>query len=395
MKIISSWLRDVIDPIFHMFKVPFITLNEWNMVSKNTQRVNIYINLENIFRLVIVPTNEDFVQSIIDMEDKKRCCDMLALDFISNIINVAEHYKLWAAKNDYDCNVFLYWNFPVSSRYKNFRSNTEYRVKHNDRYSKSNHFAPILVDTIHRMYDFLRGCIKYIRGIYLIDPLSNESSIIPLLIDRKVYNDGKKTSNILITSSLYEYSYTKYGFNVINIFAYSNTTKTRRPSILLTKENVFEGFRLKCGIKRIKPLSANFADFVVALLGDDDRNMVSPIGIGLATAMDIAILGIRFGKITNDTKDVDTLTSVVPALYQDIFERNYLCSNFELQLEMVEPVELHKIKGCIVDLYDDNVLKEMNDKYFKFFPINLIRPMSEQVFYEEGRSEYNSRSSIW
>ena len=85
--------------------------------------------------------------------------------------------------------------------------------------------------------------------------------------------------------------------------------------------------------------------------------------------------------------------SVLKKNYADVFSRNYRCTNLEYQLQDVEPVELHKIKSFLVDNFDDNTLEAMNEKYFKRFPIDIIRPKTQQVLLYDD--QYDVRKSIF
>ena len=54
---------DFIDPLFNMHKIKFDILDKWNFIDKSVQRVVVYINLENVFRLIMTPRVNNFVQA--------------------------------------------------------------------------------------------------------------------------------------------------------------------------------------------------------------------------------------------------------------------------------------------------------------------------------------------
>lgn len=370
---------DFIDPIFNMHKVKFDIMDNWQFVDKKATRAIVYINLENVFRLLMTPRTSNFIQASASM-DTDDYMKKFSLSLVSNIINLGQHYRLWLTKQNMDSRIVLYWNYPIPDEYINQRYIPTYRTTHNERY-KGNMEMSCLIECLDEAYKFIQTCIQYVNEVYLINPGKVESSLIPLLLDREVYQeDGLTNMNILVTTNPYEYSYVDYGFHII-----APAIKKKTP-LHITQKNVIEALKDKSGVSSVLNAPPDLLEFIAAIMGDSDRSIGKISGVGIATVLKLINVAIDKGIITEHTKDIDMLKGILKGEYVEVFRRNYHCTNFEYQLKDVEPLDVHKIKSCLVDNYDENTLNEMNEKYFKLFPIDIIKPKSQQVLYDNNAS---------
>lgn len=374
---------DVIDPIFNMHKVKFDILDKWKFIDKSITRVIVYINLENVFRLIMTPRTNNFIQANTSIDEKGDYTKQFALSLVSNIINLGQHYRLWLTKQNLDSRIILYWNYPLPEEYRNRKYIPTYRTTHTDRY-RQNMENSSLLDCLNEAVQFLKTCMQYVNEVYLVDPKGLESSIVPLLLEREVYReDGVNTLNVMVTNNPYEFSYVDYGFKIV-----CPSVRKKNP-ILITDKNVIEVLKDKCGVSSVLTAPTNFLEFINAIMGDSDRSIPKLSGVGIATILKMITTSISRGLITENTKDVDMLKNILREEYVDIFERNYHCTNLEYQLRDVEPLDIHRIKSCLIDNYDENTLNAMNERYFKLFPIDIIKPKSQQILYD-NRSPYES-----
>ena len=61
---------DFIDPIFNMHKVKFDILDKWRFIDKSISRVIVYVNLENVFRILLTPRTNNFVQAAASVSEQ-------------------------------------------------------------------------------------------------------------------------------------------------------------------------------------------------------------------------------------------------------------------------------------------------------------------------------------
>jgi hypothetical protein len=152
----------------------------------------------------------------------------------------------------------------------------------------------------------------------------------------------------------------------------------------VTKDNVIEILKGRARVSSPISTDHNFVEFILSLLGDTDRDIPSIIGIGIVSIIKMLETAVANGLITYNTKDIEMLSGIIKSDYKDIFIRNYHSTSLEYQLKDIEPLDIHKITSSLVDNYDETTLNEMNEKYFKLNPIEIIRPMSEQVLYDHN-----------
>lgn len=374
---------DIIDPIFNLHKIKFDILDKWNLVDKKTERVVVYINLDNVFKLILTPRTNNFIQAAASVHGYDDYMNLFTRSMVSNIINLGQHYRLWFAKQSIDSRIILYWNYPVPETYRNSKYIPVYRSDYTDKHSTSMETSHIL-NAMKDAVDFCKKCIQYVNEVYLVSSGEIESSLVPYILNENIYkNDGINTKSFIVSNSSYEYPYVNYGFRLI-----SPSIKKKTP-YYVTKDNVIEILKEKSRVSSTLSTDTLFLEFINAILGDHDRNIPTITGVGIVTVIKMIETAISKGLITDTTKDIDMLKSIIKSDYRDTLEYNYHCTNFEYQYKDLEPLDIHRITSQLVDNYDERTLNEMNEKYFKLCPIDIIRPKSEQVLYDRNPYEHS------
>lgn len=374
-------MMDVIDPIFNLHKVKFDILDKWGLVDKKTERAIVYINLDNVFKLILTPRTNNFIQAAASVHGYEDYMKLFTRSIVSNIINLGQHYRLWLTKQSIDSRIILYWNYPISETYRNNNYIPVYRSDYNDKHSTSMETSHILT-AMKDAVDFCRSCIQYINEVYIVSSGEIEASMIPYILNENIYKkDGVLTKSFIVSNSSYEYPYVNYGFRII-----SPSIKKKSP-YFITKDNAIEVLKEKSRVSSTLSTSTSFLEFINAILGDHDRNIPSISGVGIVTVIKMIETAISNGLITEDTKDINMLKTIIKADYRDILEYNYYCTSYEYQYKDLEPLDIHRITSQLVDNYDERTLNEMNERYFKLCPIDIIKPKSEQVLYDRNPYE--------
>lgn len=367
---------EIFDPVFNMHKIKFDILDKWLLVDKKTTNVNVFINLDNVFKFIINPRTNNFIQASASVKGKEEFTNKAVRSLVSNIINLGQHYRLWLAKKSIESKIYLYWNYPAPETYKNSKYLPTYRTNYNIKHSKGIETSHI-ISIMEKAVEFCSKCIPYINEVYLINSGDIEASLIPLIITDKIYNNSF-SKNIMISSSSYDLAYVNYDFTV------AVPSMKKKPPYYVNKQNVIEVMKMRHKISSPISVKSTFVEVINALLGDTDRSIPTINGVGLYYIMNTILSSLDKGYITNETKDIDMIKNIVKDEYKDIFERNYRCSSLYYQLNDIEPLDVHKITSFLVDKYDETTLREMNEKYFKLCPIEIIRPKSEQVLYDSN-----------
>lgn len=356
----NSW----IDPIFHMLKVKFDVLDSMNVI-KDKEQIFVFINLEDPFRYLINPRN--------DAQLKAGGCIKtdIELHLISNIINLGQHYRLYCKKQNKDCRIFLFWNYPRSN-YNNRKYWAEYRIEQ-DKKLGLNLTAEYITRCLEESVPMLTKIIDFVNQVYVINGGEIESSLIPnIILDS--YNDGVDRQNILISRQRYDYQYLQNDFTIIE--------PRGEKSCIIDNSNVIDHMKQQSNIKNPLTVPPSLLGFVLSLLGDTHRGIPKIPGFGLCSIIKAISTAIERNLISENSKDIDLLANILNDNYKERFKRNYHMTNFELQLNDSTPLQRDFIMSQIIDKFDDTTLNKMNEKYFLMCPIMLIDTKTEQVYRE-------------
>ena len=230
-----------------------------------------------------------------------------------------------------------------------------------------------LVNCIRDSFCTLQKLVQFINEVYLINGGEVESSLIPYLMEEYVYQDyTNKTQKIIISDSKYDFQYVNQnGFTVIE--------SAKDKSTIINQDNVIELLKQRMNIKSALTVPNSLIPFVICLLGDRYRNIPKLAGIGMSTILKMANVAIQNSIITENTKDVDMLSSIISDNYKTSFKNNYLCTNIDYQKKDVNPYQISLIRQQVIDKFDDRTLKSMNEKYFLHCPLMLIETKTNQV----------------
>lgn len=362
-------MNDYVEPIFNMHKIKFEKLDEiadMNMIS--AENVNIFINLEMILRLLMNSNVDNRLRAA------GYTSDQLKAELISGFINIGQHYRIYFnRKHRKSIKVYMYWNFP-RSHYLNREFIPKYRNDYDTRMFRSDS-APLITETMHEIYQALKSTASCIDGLYIIDGGVAESSLVPYIILKNT-EPQDSVANVLITRFQYEYQYIRYGFSVM-VPAQAN-------SVLLSIENVASQMKQKSRIKNPMAIPGELISTVLALLGDDYRGIPKLPGYGLSGITKMITKAINELTISSNAESIEMLSPMFESVNTEPevirqFGINYRCTNLDYQLSELTPSNIAYIMNQIIDKFDDDKLKELNNTVFMMCPIMLVRTRTEQV----------------
>lgn len=360
-----------IDPIFNMLKVKFDVLDELKVLDASKEQVMIFINLEDPFRYLLNQRT--------DVQLKAAQCTIadIQLNLISNVINLGQHYRLYCTKHKKPSRIFLYWNYP-----KGDYNNRKYWSRYRDEFDRKfgvNVNAEYITRCMEKMVPILGSIMPFINQVYLINGMDVESSMIPRVI-MHTYRDGIERQVILITRSRYDYQYLCDDYLVIEPRGVN--------SCIVDSNNVIDHIKQKKNIKNPMTVPASLLSFILALLGDEHRGIPKIEGFGLVSIIKAINAALEYRIVTENTQDIDLLSSILKEDFRSRFQRNYHMVNLDLQEADISPAHLEQITSQIVDKFDDRTLRSMNEKFFLRDPIMLVDTASEQVF-RQGKATAN------
>lgn len=355
----------MIDPIFNMFKTKFAVMDNLGILDSSVDRVDIYINLENIFKVLLSPRVNNYLIATSDGDNSFR------INLMSNIVNLAQHYRLYIAKHKKDSRVFLYWNYP-KNEYKNNQYIQGYREYYMHKMFK-NENCTFITRNLGECNNFMRKLFNYINQVYLIDGGTLDSSVVPYIVSDHIYSNRESSTvqRIIISNTKYDFQYVCYGFTVLET--------NKDDSCVITKENVISVLKDRMNVKTELDIPYGLIPFAISLLGDKYRNIPKLSGIGLSTIIKMINAALEKVLITEQTQDVDMLSHIISEKYRNQFIMNYLCTYIPKQCQDTTPLELKRIEEQVVDKFDDNALEYINEKYFRMYPLMTIKTKTEQV----------------
>lgn len=361
-----------IDPIFNKYKTLFSILDTLEIVKPNTKNVVLYLNLESILKVLF--TSELNTKLLSETNENE-----LKTSMISNIINLAQHYRWYFSKKGYNCHVYIYWNYSGED-YNNRKYIDNYRSYYHNRLFNTTSCA-YLSRCLQSIYNITAKIISYINQVDIINGGNTESSVIPYVIYKNRYQNDAE--HIIISNDKYDFQYVRYDFKIL-VPKQSNTK-------IITKDNVIDVMKHSMNIKSNDSVPYQFITFIISLLGCKYRNIDKISGIGLGTLIKYINNALNSLTISENTKDIETLSKVINDKFKDKFINNYKCTDIEYQYNNMSELDMHNILNQIIDKYDDNTLYYINDRYFQSCPIFIVKDHKEQILNTENRKSIFDR----
>lgn len=356
------------DALFNLFKIKFDKLdellNEGNNITQEST-INIYFNLECIWRLMINPNTEKLLRN----KNESRI-----LDVTSNIINIAAHYRLWCKKHKLQSRVILFTPSFDKIKYKNTMFNFKFRynslMKYND---DTNQY--ICQETIKEAIRMAKTISEYIDGVYLIESFELEPSIIPALCLNKF---GKDDINFIITTDPYDFQYTNYGFYMFR--------PKKDDSFLIRQGNLIKTVKELEGVKNDTIVSDELYTFILSILGDINRNIDKIKRLGFSSILTLIDKAIDHNMISDNTRSIEMLVKSLKDEHRNDVLNNFYCTDIDFQVSTLPTSSILRIEYQIKDRFDMDSLIKLNNTYFNEFPLQLFelsaateKPQTKQI----------------
>jgi hypothetical protein len=319
--------------------------------------MNIFIDLDDVFHLLHRP--------IIDNEFQV-CGVNASKQLVSNVMNLAGHYRNWSIKEKIKPTVYLIY----TSNDKKFKNNI-YIPNYRDHYFdiNSNNTDYFFINkAIHESYDILHVICKYIEGVYLIDSRYLEPCIVPMLLA----DYHKADWNLLISRDTYNLQY-------CYLDRWSMISSKGNNSVFLNKSDIWSYIVHRANIKHGEENLLNYEPELYVLLksitGDKYRSVPRLKRCGwksLFNMLDDAI---------NNTKYSGNLLEVQLKYIMDILSKkgikdedinnNLSCIDIRSQVDILLDTDKFLIFNQILDMEDYAALIKLNNNSFSNYPINL------------------------
>ena len=355
-----------IDAIFNLRKVKFSKLDVLFSdleIKEMVQKVNIFINLESLFRKI---HNKYVEEQLISLQKKE--LKEFHMNLISNVLNLAAHYRLYFNKNKIGTNIVFY--IQEMDKYVNL-NNVQYCKNYRKSFIRKYTDHPELVtvnNVIRSTLNALDTIVTYVEDVYLVSSDRVESSVIPLaLIDAKVL-DGNL--NLMVTTDPYDMQYVNKNFIIIY--------PAGEESMIVTKKNLFDVFRINEILTVEGSLPTYLLTFILSVIGDKNRGIDKVKGTSFNKVFKTLLkVYDKLGITDDDYIGFEELVSAIkddpnnPNGNKKRVVDNYYATDLSSQVRMISKVQMNHLTDCLINTYESGALTGINDKYFSTAPINV------------------------
>lgn len=346
---------------FNLFKIKYEKLiqllrEDEDIYIKHGDTVNIFINLEPIFMKLCNPR----------VNEKLKTRGKHQFEFIANVINLAAHYRWFFTKNRIKSRVFLYCPSPTNLEYKNSIYNKEYRVHYNFKFTERGGNL-LLYEMICESIPFIQLITEYLEDIYFICSNNVENSLVPyIILNHKDEDDDEieYAANFIVSSSLYDVQYVNKKCDIL--------LPKRDKSVLLSRKNVIPYIMVENECNEGIHIGPKMLPFILSIIGNKNRNIYNIKNMGIKTTFKLLEKALDLKVISNDVTSIHMLLDVIKSQYREELLNNYYCTDLDSQLGQLNVKDRHSIIDQVVNKFDNIALKKINDRYFKYHPLQLI-----------------------
>ena len=348
--------------IFNAYKIRYAILNQELLpirASRNIRTINIFINVDDFFHKLHRPITDREFQTTGKNVSKQ---------VVSNIINLAAHYKHWAVKEHLSPTIYL--TYTTSKVFRNSMKISNYRNHYSKITDMNNPEFFYINSAMNDSFSILQIITKYIPRVYAIDSNYVEPSLLPLYLSEVTPTDY----NLLISRDEYDLQYThldKWGVIIPKAEFSSLIVSGTLWKHLQEKEKINDNFYYH-------PETFLWAK---AIVGDKYRSIPKLTRTSWKT-----VIKYLEECSSNDNNSIEILELQLKRLADYIskkkiedtdFNSNLFCTSIKHQFDSLLEVDKIMIRQQITDMEDVRSLQQANTTIFKEFPLNLVFLLQE------------------
>ena len=357
--------NDSFSVFFNMMKIRYMDYdNSFDTFPRGTivptDKINLFINLESV---ILHMTN---VQDV----DKKVLTEPdITKRMISNILNLAAHYKKFFCGHGLDTQIFLYMTDLNSHMFRERDYDEDYRSLFENKFNTNRQNVPLTELLTQDVLPQAKEICEFLPDVHLIITRNLDSSVVPGIIS-KAYPDRK---NCIVTT---DYIETQYAMR--NNFIVHLLHRTYQRSLNAWNINgYFELFFSKKVWDPTTDLSfignENLYTAMICCLGSSIRSVSPTKSVGIATTFKMVKNALSNSDITPTTESLDLLRSIFKSNNEaaDNFEHNFRLLSINRKEDNLSDEDVFKVKNQLANRIDTNSLIKLNETTFKSYPIML------------------------
>lgn len=328
--------------------------------SRPIKNVTFYINLDDVFHNLHRPlTNNEFQVAGVNA----------AKQVMSNVLNLIGHYRQWAIRRYF--NVTVVGVFTSARKYfKNSLYVPNYRKKYMNICDKQNTQYFFVNEAIFSAMPLLTTISHYLDKIYIIDSKYLEPSMVPMWLSENKFTNSDW--NVLISRDTYDVQYA-YRDKWTLIYPKSDMSN------VVNRENLWDHINMREKVykdERYVNLKYGQDLFLTckAITGDVYRSVPRLGRIGWITIFKY-LEELSHDRISGPMEiqlQLEELLRNKKKVTMNEFNANRMAVDVDMQCSTINDIEKGIIETDIIDILDYKSLQELNSRYFKEYPINLI-----------------------
>ena len=318
-----------------------------------TDNINVFINFEMILK---------FLTGIKDVDSKVQLNPNFDTIIISNMLNLAAHYKRFFVGNNLHTRVFLYMTDLSSTKFKEYELYEDYRSYYLMKYKNNPKYECMMHIFKEKIFPQAKVIFGFIPDVYFVEGKDMDGSLIPLVIG----NQDLSYKNFIITSDILETQYNQYpNFSVFLM----KRNPTNQSTTYNLQGYLESGFRLRITEENIASYLSLYQNraFYLALLASygekyrciDRVSDLTPLRVTKCLSD-----GLYNHVIQPTTESMDLISKVLPPQVRDEFLESFALIDFSYKEKKMSKEDIYNIQSQLVDRFDNNSLLELNRTKF-------------------------------
>lgn len=350
------------------------------MIDRNSIEVERLINTNSIKYDILTPIiNEAFTGS--NAEEMNIYIDTYSLlkvlyssidiklgsynNLASCLINLATHYRHFF-KTRYNVYANIYFIHSNNTPFLNNKFVKDYNIGHIGKFNAK----ATTTNYIKSNIEILKLVVQYLPNIYLIESEFESGVVMYDLMCRTDPNNN--LGHLILTKDV-------YNFQLVNMKPQTVILRSKRDSsYFVDRNNVLQCYSKERGVKaRSDIMAPDLLTVLQALSSLKERNI--PTLFNITRAIKILEEGISSSKILNgynsDLKYLwDGIEDPSFEVGSTIFEFRFKAIDIQFQHGVyINSVECANMESSLVDKYNPEEIKELNNKHFFKNPLDLNR----------------------
>ena len=327
-------------------------------------QVNCFINLESMFQTLC---------SIRDLEDALIRVRNYPNIIISNIFNLAVHYKRYFTVSEIPCRIYFYYTSLDSNSDDFYQAayTSDYRAYYLMKYTKNPKYVRLMDSLRDRILPNVETICGFIPDVYYINAKNIDGSLVPYIIGKQdptrkniiVTTDFAETQYSLIENYFASYIHSTFKRTICNnhkesLEAVVNSQHNRKADEMASFYKTYQYYGLYCSL--------------MTVLGSKNRSLFGISGYGPS------VLEKNLKKAINDhlMKYDTTSPELIGQIFQEEVDKKdfidqFNCLNVESGYTKLSEADLLSITNQIVNRVDMNSLTKINNDMLSSCPIQI------------------------